>query len=102
MSPLASWSFDNIPPYVNLQTADLGRLPKEETALGVADAEALAADETAKAKLRANTDAAIGMGVWGVPTFAVGMELVWGADRFGMLLDYIEHPSLFEGPEMRR
>ena len=34
-----------------------------------------------KARLRADTDAAIARGVTGVPTFAVGDELFWGDDR---------------------
>jgi 2-hydroxychromene-2-carboxylate isomerase len=34
-----------------------------------------------KALLRANTDRALAMGVFGVPTVAVGGELFWGDDR---------------------
>jgi 2-hydroxychromene-2-carboxylate isomerase len=71
-------------------------------ALGVADAAALAADDIAKAKLRANTDEAIAAGVWGVPTLVVDGELFWGADSFPMMLDYLADPSLFDGAEMRR
>ena len=70
--------------------------------LGVNDAAALVADDGAKAKLRANTDAAIARTVWGVPTFAVDGELFWGADSFPMLLDYLADPALFDSDEMRR
>lgn len=50
---------------------------------------ALATDDAAKAKLRANTDAAIALGVFGVPSFTVatpdGHEVFWGVDGFDML-----------------
>ena len=35
-----------------------------------------------KQALIAATDAAIAAGVFGVPTFQVGRQLVWGSDRF--------------------
>jgi len=71
-------------------------------ALGVDEPAALSNDNTAKAKLRANTDEAIAYGVWGVPTFAVDGELFWGADSFPMLLGFLADPKLFETEEMRR
>jgi 2-hydroxychromene-2-carboxylate isomerase len=71
-------------------------------ALGVDDAATLVAEDAAKAKLRANTDAAIAQTVWGVPTFAVDGELFWGADSFPMLLDFLGNPGLFDSDEMRR
>lgn len=48
---------------------------------------ALAAERTGvalaedKARLRANTDRALSLGVFGVPTVVVGEELFWGDDR---------------------
>ena len=58
-----------------------------------------AADESAKAKLRAATDAAIAQGVFGVPTFSVatagGHELFWGVDSFDMLKDWLADEALF-------
>jgi 2-hydroxychromene-2-carboxylate isomerase len=39
-------------------------------------------EPTVKQALVAATDAAIAAGVFGVPTFRVGNELVWGSDRF--------------------
>lgn len=42
-------------------------------------------DPWAKSELRARTDAAAALGVFGVPTFAVGGELFWGHDR----MDYV-------------
>ena len=49
----------------------------------------LAADDAAKAKLRADTEAAIALGIFGVPSFSVksgdGHEVFWGVDGFDML-----------------
>lgn len=45
------------------------------------DARAACADPEVRGALRAETDAAAARGVFGVPTFAVGDELWWGADR---------------------
>jgi 2-hydroxychromene-2-carboxylate isomerase len=53
-----------------------------------ADGRALlaAADgEAVHGEYRANTDAAIEQGVFGVPTFVIGDELFWGQDR----LDFV-------------
>jgi len=64
-------------------------LADEELVLGAAErvgmdrdalARALAGDEV-KQRLRADTEAAIALGVTGVPTVAVGEELFWGDDR---------------------
>lgn len=64
---------------------------------------ALAGDDAAKAKLRAFTDEAIALGVFGVPTFTAtgrsGTELFWGVDSFDMLKDWLADDTLFErGP----
>ncbi len=51
--------------------------------LGV-DAEAIltrAESGEAKSMLRANTDEAVALGIFGAPSFAVGGELFWGNDR---------------------
>lgn len=37
--------------------------------------------EAAKADFEAETDAARALGIFGVPTFAVGSEIFWGHDR---------------------
>jgi 2-hydroxychromene-2-carboxylate isomerase len=71
-------------------------------ALGVTEPAALAAQDSAKAQLRTNTEEAVAKEVWGVPTFQIDGQLFWGADSFGMLLDYLAEPALFDGPEMRR
>ena len=42
-----------------------------------------------KARLRANTEAAIARGVFGVPTFEVDGKLFWGFDALPMLAAYL-------------
>lgn len=72
----------------------------EAFAAAVGAPPALAGDDAAKAKLRAFTDEAIGLGVFGVPTFAAqggkGVELFWGVDSFDMLKDWLADEKLFE------
>jgi 2-hydroxychromene-2-carboxylate isomerase len=70
--------------------------------LGVSDIDALIERSNAKAKLRAQTQAAIGAGVFGVPTLALGGELFWGVDAMPMARAYLARPNLFEDEEMRR
>jgi 2-hydroxychromene-2-carboxylate isomerase len=43
-----------------------------------------------KMLLAADTELAIADGVFGVPTFRVGDELFWGADRIGALLHHLQ------------
>jgi 2-hydroxychromene-2-carboxylate isomerase len=40
-------------------------------------------DQAIKDALRSTTDEALALGVFGVPTVAVGNELFWGDDRLG-------------------
>ncbi len=74
----------------------------ERLALSVAAADAMIAAQRVKDALAANGRQAIDRGVYGVPTFDTGKELFWGLDATDMLLDYLEHPTLFDEPEMRR
>jgi len=69
--------------------------------LGVADAERAVSDPGVKRQLRENTDWAISLGVFGVPTLVIGKELFWGHDAFAMALDYLNDPVSFEGGEMQ-
>lgn len=64
-------------------------------------AEALDAPET-KATLRANTDAAIAAGVYGVPTLAIGPDLFWGNDALDFALAALRDPAVLDDPEMQR
>lgn len=52
-----------------------------------------------KAQLKANSDAAIALGVFGVPTFEVDGKLFWGLDALPMLRQYLEGDPWFEGSE---
>jgi 2-hydroxychromene-2-carboxylate isomerase len=55
-----------------------------------------------KSALRANTEAAIAAGVFGVPTLSVDGELFWGDDAHGFALAMLEDPALLDDDEMRR
>ncbi len=60
---------------------------EEAAALGIGTPELAAAIETdaAKAALKASVEAAIAKSVFGVPTFVVDGEPIWGVDRLWML-----------------
>jgi 2-hydroxychromene-2-carboxylate isomerase len=64
-----------IPEHVLRAAADAGLDPRA--------AEQATRDPEVKLALRATTDEALGLGVVGVPTIAVGEELFWGDDRLG-------------------
>ncbi|MET0310608.1 MAG: 2-hydroxychromene-2-carboxylate isomerase [Burkholderiaceae bacterium] len=51
-----------------------------------------------KAGLKANTDAAIALGLFGVPAFAVDGRIFWGLDSLPMLRAYMKGDAWFEGP----
>lgn len=56
------------------------------------DGEALVADAAggdAKARLRRQTDEALALGAFGVPTILVGDELFWGLDAFDIIDDHL-------------
>ncbi len=79
-----------------------GELEALGRALGLDDPAAAIVDPAVKQALQANTAHAIDLGVFGVPTVAVGGELFWGFDTFPMIQDFLADPALFESPEMRR
>jgi len=70
--------------------------------VGIGDVAAAIARDDVKAALRANTDAALATGVFGVPTLRVGGELFWGNDATGMLQDWLAEPRRFAAGEYRR
>jgi len=70
--------------------------------LGIADPQAALNADPVKQKLRANTDWAISLGVFGVPTFVAGRELFWGHDAVEMVADYLRDPALFQDSEMQK
>jgi 2-hydroxychromene-2-carboxylate isomerase len=55
-----------------------------------------------KAKLRANSDAAVAAKLFGVPTLQIGDELFWGADALPMARAYLDDPAMFKSGEMLR
>jgi 2-hydroxychromene-2-carboxylate isomerase len=83
-----------------------GKLPDDRAAwaalldeLGVENAERAIGAESVKQALRANTEAAIAAGVFGVPTLAVGEMLFWGNDSTQMACDYANDPRSFLADE---
>ena len=68
--------------------------------LGIA-ADAVA-DAAVKNMLRANTDAALAAGVFGVPTLQVDDALFWGNDAHAFALAVLDDPALLDDPQMRR
>ncbi|HVF64753.1 MAG TPA: 2-hydroxychromene-2-carboxylate isomerase [Casimicrobiaceae bacterium] len=70
--------------------------------LGIRDAAARIADPDVKNALRANTDEAIGRGVFGVPTLAIDDTLFWGLDATEMARDYVTAGRRFVDPEYER
>jgi 2-hydroxychromene-2-carboxylate isomerase len=68
---------------------------------GITDVDAALADARVKSELRANTEAAIAAGVFGVPTVAVDGELFWGQDATPMLLDYLDAAAVFSSAAMQ-
>lgn len=76
--------------------ADAARLQAVTTAL--APARDVNSDEV-KAQLKANSDEALALGAFGVPTFAVDDKLFWGFDALPMLRDYLAGDAWFEGAD---
>lgn len=75
------------------EAADAQRLQVLTQQLGFAlDANS----EEVKARLKAHTDEALALGVFGVPTFAVDGKLFWGLDALPMLRDYLAGDPWFE------
>lgn len=63
---------------------------------------ATAQGDAAKAQLRANTEAAIAAGVFGVPTLAFDGHLFWGNDAHDFALAALRDPAVLGDPEMQR
>jgi 2-hydroxychromene-2-carboxylate isomerase len=70
--------------------------------LDVAAATARVEASATKAGLRANTEAAVKAGLFGVPTLQIGSELFWGVDALPMARGFLENPELFLSEEMQR
>ena len=86
-----------------------GRLPDDEPAwqefvarAGLQEADKHVGDPDIKQRLRADTEAAIAAGVFGVPTCVVADHVFWGSDATDMVFDFCRNPGLFAEPEMQR
>jgi 2-hydroxychromene-2-carboxylate isomerase len=55
--------------------------------------------DEAKAALRANTDAALAQGAFGVPSYVVDGRLFWGFDGLPMLRAALQADPWFDGPQ---
>ncbi|MFZ4480189.1 MAG: 2-hydroxychromene-2-carboxylate isomerase [Rhodoferax sp.] len=73
--------------------ADAARL--QALTQSLSPARAVAGDEV-KQQLKAHTDEAIALGVFGVPTLAVDGKLFWGFDALPMLRDYLAGDPWFD------
>ena len=84
----------------------IGDLPIEWAELtaqvNLPDASTRIASPEVKDALRRNTDEALGRGVFGVPTLAIGEELFWGVDATAMAADYVAAGCNFADPEIER
>jgi 2-hydroxychromene-2-carboxylate isomerase len=69
---------------------------------GVDDVPAALARDNVKRRLADNGAEAIERGVFGVPTLVIADQLFWGNDATAMALQFLEDPTLFETPDMRR
>lgn len=70
--------------------------------LGIADPAAAIADPAVKAQLRANFEAAMAEGVFGVPTLSLDGRLFWGDDAHAFALACLDDPALWDEAEMQR
>lgn len=79
--------------------ADAERLSQVTEQLAPARA---ADDATVKAELKANTEAAIAAGIFGVPTIEVDGQLFWGLDAQPMLRAYLLGDDWFASPAWQK
>lgn len=70
--------------------------------LGITDAESAIARAEVKSALKANFDAAVAEGVFGVPTLSLDGDLFWGDDAHAFALACLRDPALWNDPEMLR
>ncbi len=70
--------------------------------LRLPDADGRINDPEVKDALRRNTDEAIALGVFGVPTLSLRGELFWGADATAMAADYAAAGCRWIDPEYAR
>lgn len=81
-----------------------GRDPEHEFAalgerLGAPDAATLVASPEVKQQLIVNTQSAIELGVFGVPTLVFRDRLFWGSDTVDWVQQFLDDPGLFQRSE---
>lgn len=64
--------------------------------LGIADVSCALADPSIKDAVRANTNDAISLGVFGVPTFSYAGELFWGDDATPLFAAFLDDRDMFK------
>jgi 2-hydroxychromene-2-carboxylate isomerase len=82
--------------------ADAADLAEVGATLGIDNVENAINSAEVKSQLRSNTDAAIALGVFGVPTLRVDGQLFWGNDASAMIDDWLAHPDRFASDEYAR
>jgi 2-hydroxychromene-2-carboxylate isomerase len=82
--------------------ATAAELADVRRALGIDDVDNAANAANVKTQLRANTDAAIAAGVFGVPMLRIGDQSFWGNDATPMIEDWLANPDRFATAEYRR
>jgi len=85
--------------HAGTNAAELADVARE---LGIENVENAINSDDVKGRLRANTEAALAVGVFGVPTLRVGHELFWGNDASDMVEDWLADPDRFDSEEYRR
>lgn len=78
------------------------RLEELSARLGVDDCMSAIGNQDIKDQLRQNTERAIELGAFGVPTAVVDGKLFWGHDQTPMLIEYLDNRGLFESGEYKR
>ena len=68
----------------------------------VENGDELVARQEVKDELRANGEAALAAGVFGVPTLVVNGRIFWGYDATPMAHEYLLDPTRFDSEEMKR
>jgi 2-hydroxychromene-2-carboxylate isomerase len=86
-----------------VEGADLGELPAvleagRRIGIGERELEEGIGDQAVKDALRAATDEALALGVFGVPTVVIGEELFWGDDRLDDAADAYSRLTAGERP----
>lgn len=69
---------------------------------GIDDVPAALAREDVKRRLADHGAEAVARGVFGVPTLVIADQLFWGNDATTLALQFLDNPTLFETPDMRR